>query len=489
MAERKRQRRTAGALLVASLAAPFAVPSIVRFAAPSIVRFVAPLVAPFIAPFAALFIALFAPAAAANNAAGLGGLYELAVENDARFHASRARYEAVVLNPAISRSRLLPQISLSASRSRYPERKIRGAAFGLRQNERNEFSYNLRSYSLNVTQSLFNLEYYIELQKSGSEAERARLDFEAARQDLIVRLAEAYFGVLSAQDDLEFARAEKEALARQLEQAQSRFELGLDPITDTRRAEAAYDLAVADEIAAANRLDVSRSLLRVITGRGAGELRPLADTAPTVAPAPDNAAAWIKAALDKNLRLLSQQLTANIAAAETERLRAGHYPTLDLYADRNERDVRGGPSPQTVRDVEVGVRLNLPLFSGGGVHYRTRQAAHRRQEALQQLEETRRETRQMAEEAYLNATASVSRVAALAKARESARVSYESNQAGFAVGTRSSVDVLLALEDLFDAERDYSDTRHEYILNTLRLKRVAGSLSPEDVREISRWLK
>jgi len=408
-------------------------------------------------PFAALLIALFAVPAAASDADDLAGLYELAVENDARFHASRARYEAVVLNPAISRARLLPQISLSASRSRFPERKIRGQAFGLRQNERNEFSYNFRSHSVNVTQSLFNLEYYIELQKSNSEAERARLDFEAARQDLIVRLAEAYFGVLSAQDDLEFARAEKEALARQLEQAQSRFELGLDPITDTRRAEAAYDLAVADEISAANRLDVSRSVLRVITGRAAGELRALADTAPTVAPSPDNAAAWIEAALGKNLRLLSQQLAANIAAAEAERLRAGHYPTLDLYADRNERDVRGGPSPQTVRDVEVGVRLNLPLFSGGGVQ--------------------------------IGFLRHLARVAALAKARESARVSYESNQAGFAVGTRSSVDVLLALEDLFDAERDYSDTRHEYILNTLRLKRVAGSLSHEDVRAISRWLK
>jgi len=455
--------------------------------------FIALLVAPFIAPFAvlsaALLIAAFAQAAVAGGGDGLAGLYELAVENDARFHASRARYEAVVLNPAISRSRLLPQISLSASRSRYPERKIRGQAFNVRPGESNEFTYNFHSYSLNVTQSLFNLEYYIELKKSGSEAERARLDFEAARQDLIVRLAEAYFGVLSAQDDLEFARAEKEALARQLEQAQSRFELGLDPITGARRAEAAYDLAVADEISAANRLNVSRSVLRVITGRAAGKLRRLDDAAPTVAPSPGNAAAWVEAALDKNLRLLSQQLTANIAAAETERLRAGHYPTLDLYADRNERDVRGGPSPQTVRDVEVGVRLNLPLFSGGNVRYRTRQAAHLHREAMQQLEETRRNTRQMAEEAYLNAAADVSRVAALAKARESARVSYESNQAGFAVGTRSSVDVLLALEDLFDAERDYSDTRHDYILNTLRLKRVAGSLSPQDVQEVSRWLK
>ena len=436
------------------------------------------------APLIAAFAAASAPAFAADIAA----LYELAVENDARFHANRARYEATMLNPAISRARLLPQISLSAARSRFPKRKIRGRAFGVADDD-TEFTYNAASHSLNVTQSLFNIEYYIELQKSRSEAERARLDFEAARQDLILRLAEAYFGVLSAQNDLEFARAEKEALARQLEQAQSRFEVGLDPITDSRKAEAAYDLAIADEISAANRLHVSRSVLRVITGRSGGKLDPLADTAPTVAPDPDNAGAWIEAALDKNLRLLSQRLAANIAAAEAERLRAGHYPTLDLYADRNERNVRGGPAPQTARDVEIGVRLNLPLFSGGGVRYRTRQASHLHREAVQQLKEIHHQTRQQAEEAFLNAAASVSRVAALARARESARVSYESNQAGFTVGTRSSVDVLLALEDLFDAERDYSETRHEYILNTLRLKKVAGSLSHDDVLAIARWLK
>ena len=428
---------------------------------------------------------------AGASAAGhdLASLYELALENDARFRASRARYEATALNPAISRARLLPQISLSAARSRFPERKIRGRFFGADNRGDNEYTYSVDSHTLNVTQSLFNREYYAELKKSKSQAERARLDFEAERQDLIVRLAEAYFGVLSAHDDLDFARAEKDAVMRQLERAQSRFEAGLDPITDAKKAEAAHDLAVADEISAANQLEVSRSLLRVITGRIAGDLRKLTAAAPVAPPTPNDAAAWIETAHERNLRLLSRQLAVNVAAAEVESRRAGHYPTLDLYADRNERDVRGGPSPQTLRDVEVGLRLNLPLFAGGGVSYRTRQAAHLHREAAEQLKQTHDETRQQAREAFLNVVASVSRVAALAKARESAKISYESNDAGFKIGTRSSVDVLLALEDLFDAERDYSDTRHEYILNTLRLKRAAGSLSPQDVREIVQWLE
>ena len=446
---------------------------------------------------AALAMALVLPAGGhAAEAADVASLYELALAHDARFRASRARYEATVLNPAISRARLLPQISLSGSRSRFPKRKIRGSFFrdanrgdGANRGDDGKYTYNVDSYTLGVTQVLFNREYYVELKKSKSQAERARLDFEAGRQDLIMRLAEAYFGVLSAQDDLRFARAEKDAVQRQLERAQSRFESGLDPITDTKKAEAAYDLAVADEISAANQLEVSRSLLRVIVGRDPGDLRKLAPAAPVAPPAPNDAAAWIEAALERNLELLSRRLAVNVAAADVESRRAGHYPTLDLYANRNERDVRGGPSPQTVRDVEVGVRLNLPLFAGGDTHYRTRQAVELHQEALEQLKQTGDETRQRAEEAFLNVVASVSRVAALAKARESAKLSYESNDAGFKIGTRSSVDVLLALEELFNAERDFSDTRHEYILNTLRLKRVAGSLAPEDVRAIVQWLE
>ncbi len=444
--------------------------------------------APRLAASLALALACAPATAAAETAHDVAALYELALEHDARFRASRARYEATVLNPAVSRARLLPQISLSASRSRLAEQKIRGKAFGV-GGSGDEYSYSVDSHSLNITQSLFNREYYVELKKSKSQAERARLGFEAAHQDLIVRLAEAYFGVLSARDDLEFARAEKDAVKRQLERAQSRFEVGLNPITDAKKAEAAYDLAVADEISAANQIDVSRSLLRVIIGRDVGTLHKLADTMPIMTPTPNDATAWIETALERNLELLSRRLAVNVAAAEIESRRAGHYPTLDLYADRNERDVRGGRAPQTVRDVEVGLRLNLPLSAGGGTYYRTRQAAHLHREALEQLKQTRDETRQRAKEAFLNVVASVSRVAALAKARESAKISYESNEAGFKIGTRSSVDVLLALEDLFDAERDYSDTRHEYILNVLRLKQVAGSLAPEDVREIVQWLE
>lgn len=444
------------------------------------------------ATFAAMFAATDVHAA---EAADVAALYELALEHDARFRASRARYEATVLNPAISRARLLPQLSLSATRSRFPKRKIRGSFFrgeggsGGAQRDDGVYTYNVDSYTLGVTQVLFNREYYVELKKSKSQAERAQLDFEAQRQDLIVRLAEAYFGVLSAQNDLRFARAEQDAVKRQLERAQSRFEAGLDAITDTKKAEAAYDLAVADEISAANQLEVSRSLLRVIIGRNVGDLRKLSPAAPIAPPTPDDATVWIEAALERNLELLSRQLAVNIAAADVESRRAGHYPTLDLYANRNERDVRGGPSPQTVRDVEVGLRLNLPLFAGGDTHYRTRQATQLYHEALEQLKQTGDETRQRAEEAFLNVIASVSRVAALAKARESAKVAYESNDAGFKIGTRSSVDVLLALEDLFNTKRDFNDTRREYILNTLRLKRIAGSLAPEDLREIVQWLE
>ncbi len=435
-----------------------------------------------------------APLAAAP---GIADLYQKALQNDTLLHAAIARRKAVSLSPGVARAQLLPQLSLQASRRRFAEQEVRGVIFtganqenGATRESSSDYVYDVDQLSLTLTQTLFNLGDYIVFKQSKSEDERAGLELEAARQDLILRLAEAYFDVLSAKETLKFARSEQEAVSRQLEQARERFEVGLVPITDVKEAEAAYDLAEAEEISADNQLHNARHALSVITDHDAPALRPLAANIPTPSPAPKNMQAWVDRALAQNLDLLAQQITTNIAEQEIKLQRAGHYPSVDLFASRNENDTRSGsPAPRETKEFVVGVELNMPIFAGRGTLHRTRRAAQFHRESLEQLKGTQRETKRAAREAYLNVIASVSRVAALKRAEESARTALESNEAGFQVGTRTSVDVLLALKELFRTRRDYADVRYDYLLNTLRLKKATGMLSKRDLTRINNYLR
>ncbi len=419
-------------------------------------------------------------------APGLSELYEKALKNDAEFHASEARYRAESLAPGIARAPLLPQISLVARRQRVLEEEIQGRNFG----GEGDFSYDTESFGVNLTQTLFNRGDYIALKQSKSRAERAEIELEAARQDLILRLAEAYFGVLLAEETLKFARAEKEAVGRQLEQARKRFAVGLVSITDVKENEAGYDLAEAEEIRAENLLQNAFYALSVITDYDAPALQRLAESVPAVNPEPDDVEAWVARALSQNLDLLAQQITTNVAEQEIRLQRADHYPSVDLFASRSENESkRGAPAERKVDSYTVGVELNVPIFSGQGTRYRTKQAVELHRESLERLKGVQRETKRAARENYLNVVASVSRVEALRQAEESAETALEATRAGLRVGTRTSVDVLLALKDLFRIRRDYADVRYEYLLNTLRLKRVAGMLAEQDVGQLDGYLQ
>ena len=438
-------------------------------------------------PSSPLLIALLAVfiATPLDAAPGIAHLYEEALKNNTQLHAAEARRDADALLPGIARSRLLPQVSLRANYTRFAEDKLHGSFFGGEGN----YSYNSDQLALSLRQTLFNLGDYIMLKQSKSESERAELELKAARQNLILNLAEAYFNSLLAEDALKFARSEKEAVARQLEQAQERFAVGSVPITDVKEAEAAFDLAGAEEILADNQLRNAIHLLAVITNYDAPVLHLLGKNIPTLRPEPENIQAWVDRALAQNLNLLAQQITANLAAQEIQLQRAGHYPSVDLVANRSESDVRGGRSPREAKNLNFSVELNVPIFSGQGTSYRTQRAVQLHREALERLEGVRRETKRAARENYLNVIASVSRVAALKRAEESAQAALESNEVGFQVGTRTSVDVLLALKDLFRARRDYTGVRYEYLLNTLRLKKVAGMLSEQDIANLDGYLR
>ena len=426
---------------------------------------------------------------AAAQTYGIIDLYEMAYDNDATFHAEQNKHAAILLNPKIALGEMFPQLSFDVSHSRHVRHSIEtpGSAQGLGGLD-DEFSYDVGTWGLNLTQTLFDKEKLARFKQSKSETTQSQFELAAAHQDLILRLTTAYFDILTAKSHLAFVQAEKEAVAKQLQQAQKRFEVGLTPITDAKEAQAAYDLAVSDEIAARNSLENSYHRLEVITNQNIQQLMSLRDDIDVVVPQPDDPEIWISQALSDNFDVLAKKIATNIVRQEIDVQQAGHYPSLELFAQKNVSDVRGGISPRESDDTQLGVSMNVPLFSGGITYYRSKQAAQRHREALEILKETQREVRRSAREAYLNVGTSISQITALERAVESAQAAVDANQAGFNVGTRTSAEVLIALKDLFRTQRDYTEARHNYVLNTLRLKQAAGRLSKADLIQINGWL-
>ena len=298
----------------------------------------------------------------------------------------------------------------------------------------------------------------------------------------MVRVAERYFQVLAADDELGFARATLEAFEQQLVQSRERFEVGLLAITDVEEAKAGYDLSRAQLIAAENTRDIAREALRETTGEYWETLPPLGELRLAM-PEPAEIDKWTEIALERNLRLLAARHDTETARRDIERIQAADSPTLDAVGSvgLHDSESRSGDN----RHGSIGLRLNVPLFSGGSVLSRTRESRHRYQRALELLERERRRTQRETREAYLGVDSGISRVHALEQAVRSSQTAADEIETGFQVGTRTSVDVLNAQSDLFRARRDLSEARYRYILNVLRLKRAAGILSEDDLRPTS----
>ena len=439
----------------------------------------------------------------ASEKRGLSELYQMATKNDMRYQASLANYEANILEPSISRAQLLPQISFRADRTKINDRKTRGFNPNRQRDPSNQQTdpstngtidhFQRRTMTLSLEQSIFNRRHYVELAQSRSMAQRALFELQLAEHDLLERVVEAYFLVLDSKTQLEFTLAKKEAVERQLAQARDRFEVGLATITDVKEAEASYDLTIADEISDETELSVNLSKLQIIVNENISTLRSLSEDSPIVYPEPRDVDAWVKTSGEQNPELLAEKLTVNIAKDEVERQQAEYFPTLGAYVRRNENENLGDSPPgdtrSTIRGTELGLELQIPLFAGGETYYRVKQASQFALQSQKQLEETHRTIKQQAQESYLNVLASISRTQALKRAVDSAQSAYESNEIGFSVGTRSSVDVLLAVEDLFAAKRDYIMARHRYIIDIISLKKVAGILSEADIQQIDQWLR
>ena len=362
-----------------------------------------------------------------------------------------------------------------------------------------ENDIDTQSWSLDLNQTIYDHANYKRLDLARGQVSRAEAVYQQAYQDFLVRVAGRYFDVLTAIDGVTFAEAEELALQRQFEQAEQRFEVGLTAVTDVHEARASYDNARARAIVARNRLEDAKEGLRELTGRYFDELDPLQEVLPLVEPNPASADEWVSIAMSNNPSVLAAQRAVDIADANARLQRSGHYPTLSLNASMGEftngnyvlRDDLQNPigtADLTVADTTYGVRLNVPIYQGGYVSSATRQARYELSASQQDLDAQQRATLRATENAYRAVMAGIQQVEAFGQALVSAESALEATQAGFEVGTRTIVDVLIAEQRYFQAQRDNSTARHTYIVDHLRLKAAAGVLEESDLRKVNEIL-
>ena len=436
----------------------------------------------------AIFCTLFMLPALAG-AETLMDIYKLATASDPQLRQAQAAYQAVAETKSEARAQLLPQITLGANltRDRQEYTSISAPFPGLQPTT---FYSTTKGYSLNLSQALYHHDLFTQLREADASTAQARADYQAAQQDLEVRTTDRYFKVLSAVDNLDVAQAQKKSNQHLLEQAQQRFDVGMIAITDVHEAQAAYDLAVAQEISAQNQLAIAKEQLREVTGKFHDSLQPLKEDVALPAPEPAAVEKWVDTALKQNYQLIAAQAAVDKAQQDVELNRAGHYPSLDAVASYGYTDVGGGLfGGSESNDATVGLQFNLPLYQGGGTSSRVQAAVYRLTQAKEALEQQRRATDRQTRSAYLNVVDAISRINALKQALVSTQSALDATQAGYEVGTRTIVDVLKSQSDLFDAQRNYSEARYNYIVSSLQLKQAAGMLTPADLEQVNLWLK
>ncbi|XYJ10973.1 TolC family outer membrane protein [Telluria sp. B2] len=417
-------------------------------------------------------------------------VYQQALANDATYASARASLAAGRERVTQGRAGLLPTVGLSGSYSRSDSDftpfnagqtgAIAGNGPALRTNE----------YGLSLTQPLFRWDRWQTYEQSKLAQAIAEAQFAQAQQDLITRVAQAYFDVLAAQDTLESTRAQKSAVTEQLASAKRNFEVGTQTITDTHEAQAAYDLVVAQEFAAVNDLENKRSALQAIIGTEPGTLAPLQSGISLAPPQPASVDPWVTSAETQNYGVTVQQLSLESAKRDISKNRAGHLPTLDLVASTGRSDVSGRTaSSGDGRSNSIGVQWSVPIFSGFAVTSRVREAIALEDRARNDLEATRRNAALQARQAFLGVNSGLAQVKALEAAEVSSQSALESNKLGYQVGVRINIDVLNAQRQLYSTRTDLARARYNTILNGLRLKAASGSLREADLVPVNNLLQ
>jgi len=427
-----------------------------------------------------LALILFSLGTTPLQAQDLMDIYRLAVDQDAEFRIAEFEYLASRESLPIATSVRKPQIDFGANLS---QTEIDGLVIS-------NNTIQDTGYSISLTQTLYNAVNRATIDAAEDFVAQARAEFEVAQQDLILRVAESYFRILASQDVLEFARAEETAIARQLEQAQKRFEVGLIAITDVLEAQARYDSALAQTILAENQLDNAFQALEVIIGE-TPSLNParLSDSLALNRPVPAQSEPWVEIALQNNQSLLAALAAERAADHERQIKNKSRYPTLDFTASYSDADIEDDALLDGERqELSLAILFNVPLYTGGRISAERAQAEAAYQSARSTALLQRRLTSQNTRIAYLGVLSEISQVNALEQALKSSNIALEATEAGFDVGTRTSIDVLISLRATYAAQRDYSGSRYQYLINTLRLKQASGLLSTNDLEQINRWL-
>ncbi len=434
-----------------------------------------------------LSFALPLAAAQAGQGADLIEIYRAAQSADAVYAAARASWAAGQEKLPQGRSGLLPSASLSAF-SQYNDRELKPRDPTVTGGNS---QFNSNSVSLSVTQPLYRPQNFASYEQAKTQVAQSDAVFAQAAQDLIVRVAQAYFDVLLAQDSVALARAQLEAIGQQLEQAKRNFEVGTATITDTNEAQARYDITTSGEIAAKNDLEIRRQALEAIIGRPAPGLAPLGKRFSPALPQPNNLSNWVEQALRANPQVRVSEAGLAFASREVERNRAAHRPTLDAFATYSDSGSgsgsQGGVGMDTTSKV-VGVQLAVPLYQGGLVNSRVREALANEDKARQDLENARRQAELAVRQAFLGVVNGLAQVKALEAALVSSQSSLDSTRLGQEVGVRTQVDVLNAQQQLFQTRRDLAQAKYNYILSLLRLKAAGGGLAENDLSLVNAWL-
>ncbi len=407
---------------------------------------------------------------------------------DAQYGSARYALQAGLERLPQARSLVLPTLGFTAGATR-THLDIEGK--GPNPSPSTTRSFNAATYQLSFSQPVYRPQNDVQYDQAEYQIKQAEAVFGQAAQDLVVRVAQAYFDVLSAQDTLALVRAQKAAISEQLAQAKRNFEVGTATITDTHEAQARYDLSSAQEISAQNDLEVKQRTLQQISGKAYTSLRPLRNDVKLSPPSPNNMQSWVDIAEKQSFPVQIQEATSEIANLEIKRARAANYPTVDLIASFSQTQQTGSTisaAGSLLTPASIGLQLAVPLYQGGAITSREREVAANAEKSKQDLENARRTSALSSRQSFLGVINGIAQVGALEAALVSSQSALDSNKLGYEVGVRINIDVLNAQQQLFSTRRDLATARYNTITNYLRLKAAAGSLKEEDLDEVNKAL-
>jgi outer membrane protein len=432
--------------------------------------------------FLPLFVALSAVLSLQVRAQSLVELYESARGFDAAYQSAKSQYDATLAKAEQAKAGILPTVGLSLG--------VLGNSLE-NNNPSTDRSFNSQSATLSASQPLYRPANWLSYEQGKKQVDLAQAQLNVADQDLIVRVSQAYFDVLASMDSLTFVQAQKAAVAEQLASAKRNFEVGTSTITDTREAQARFDLVIAQEIAADNDLRVKKIALDQLVGKTGSQPLPLALPLTLAAPAPNDVNTWVSQSELEHPVIRQSQIALDVAELETQKAQAGHKPTVDLTGSYNITQNNGSSStPVDYRTnvASIGVTLNLPLFAGYAIQNRVKETLALQEKARNDLEGAKRGVAQGTRTAFFGLLSGQGQVKALEAAEASSQSALDANKLGYQVGVRINIDVLNSQSQLFQTKRDLAKARYDVLVGGLKLRQANGTLKAEDLQSVNALL-